>query len=116
MITTILQTQPCFNSTQSLNSRLNSERSYRDAVVSRSQAFRLGMYGGEYAWLVAGAPPRIRGAAPCSRAQLARALEGLVSVTAHRGIVGDVVSYSGLVSSYLMIYYLFFLLLYYSLL
>ncbi|CAH2077063.1 unnamed protein product, partial [Iphiclides podalirius] len=60
------------------------------------EAFRLGMYGGEYAWLVAGAPPRVRGAAPCARAQLARALEGLVSVTAHRGIVGDVVSFSGL--------------------
>ncbi|CAG4999465.1 unnamed protein product [Parnassius apollo] len=59
-------------------------------------AFRLGMYGAEYAWLVAGAPPRLRVAAPCARAQLARALEGLVSVTAHRGIAGDVVSFSGL--------------------
>lgn len=56
------------------------------------------MFGAEYAWLVAGAPPRIRGVAPCGRVQLARALEGLVSVTTHRGIVGDVVSYSGLVS------------------
>ncbi|KPI92958.1 Gamma-aminobutyric acid type B receptor subunit 2 [Papilio xuthus] len=60
------------------------------------EAFRLGMYGGEYAWLVAGVPPRPRGAAPCARAQLARALEGLVSVTAHRGIAGDAVSFSGL--------------------
>ncbi|CAK1600618.1 unnamed protein product [Parnassius mnemosyne] len=60
------------------------------------EAFRLGMYGAEYAWLVAGAPPRLRVAAPCARAQLARALEGLVSVTAHRGIAGDVVSFSGL--------------------
>ena len=56
------------------------------------------MFGAEYAWLVAGTPPRIRGASPCGRSHLARALEGLVSVTAHRGIVGDVVSYSGLVS------------------
>ncbi|XP_068632581.1 gamma-aminobutyric acid type B receptor subunit 2 [Battus philenor] len=60
------------------------------------EAFRLGMYGGEYAWLVSGAPPRIRGVAPCARTQLARALEGLVSVTAHRGIAGNVVSFSGL--------------------
>ncbi|XP_061380667.1 gamma-aminobutyric acid type B receptor subunit 2 [Danaus plexippus] len=60
------------------------------------EAYRLGMFGAEYAWLVAGAPPRIRGVAPCSRAHLARALEGLVSVTSHRGILGDVVSYSGL--------------------
>ncbi|KAL4710596.1 hypothetical protein ACJJTC_003232 [Scirpophaga incertulas] len=56
----------------------------------------LGMFGAEYAWLVAGAPPRIRGAPPCARAQLASALEGLVTVTAHRGIVGDDTSYSGL--------------------
>lgn len=63
-----------------------------------SQAFRLGMFGAEYAWLVSGMPPRIRTAAPCARAQLARALEGLVTVTAHRGIVGDIASYSGLVS------------------
>ncbi|KAL4719042.1 hypothetical protein ACJJTC_002167 [Scirpophaga incertulas] len=54
------------------------------------------MFGAEYAWLVAGAPPRIRGAPPCARAQLASALEGLVTVTAHRGIVGDDTSYSGL--------------------
>ncbi|XP_026489500.2 gamma-aminobutyric acid type B receptor subunit 2 isoform X3 [Vanessa tameamea] len=60
------------------------------------EAYQLGMFGAEYAWLVAGAPPRIRGVAPCARVQLARALEGLVSVTAHRGIVGDIVSYSGL--------------------
>ncbi|XP_050347272.1 gamma-aminobutyric acid type B receptor subunit 2 [Nymphalis io] len=60
------------------------------------EAYQLGMFGAEYAWLVAGAPPRIRGVAPCARVQLARALEGLVSVTAHRGIIGDVVSYSGL--------------------
>ncbi|KAG6460215.1 hypothetical protein O3G_MSEX011829 [Manduca sexta] len=60
------------------------------------EAFRLGMFGAEYAWLVAGMPPRIRGAAPCARAQLARALEGLVTVTAHRGIVGDLTSFSGL--------------------
>ncbi|XP_069356216.1 gamma-aminobutyric acid type B receptor subunit 2 [Maniola hyperantus] len=60
------------------------------------EAYQLGMFGAEYAWLVAGAPPRIRGVAPCARTQLARALEGLVSVSAHRGIVGDVVSYSGL--------------------
>ncbi|XP_038214710.1 gamma-aminobutyric acid type B receptor subunit 2 [Zerene cesonia] len=60
------------------------------------EAFRLGMFGAEYAWLVAGAPPRIRGAAPCARSQLAKALEGLVSVTAHRGIVGNVASFSGL--------------------
>ncbi|XP_022123923.2 gamma-aminobutyric acid type B receptor subunit 2 [Pieris rapae] len=60
------------------------------------EAFRLGMFGAEYAWLVAGAPPRVRGVAPCSRSQLAKALEGMVSVTAHRGIVGDVASYSGL--------------------
>ncbi|KOB74486.1 Gamma-aminobutyric acid type B receptor subunit 2, partial [Operophtera brumata] len=60
------------------------------------EAFKLGMFGAEYAWLVAGLPPRIRGPAPCARTQLARALEGLVSVTAHRGIVGDVTSYSGL--------------------
>lgn len=64
----------------------------------RSQAFRLGMFGAEYAWLVSGMPPRIRGAPPCSRPQLARALEGLVTVTAHRGIVGDAASFSGLVS------------------
>ncbi|XP_075974228.1 gamma-aminobutyric acid type B receptor subunit 3 [Anticarsia gemmatalis] len=60
------------------------------------EAFRLGMFGAEYAWLVSGMPPRIRSAAPCARAQLARALEGLVTVTAHRGIVGDIASYSGL--------------------
>ncbi|XP_059055510.1 gamma-aminobutyric acid type B receptor subunit 2 [Achroia grisella] len=60
------------------------------------EAFKLGMFGAEYAWVVAGAPPRVRGAAPCARAQLARALEGLVTVTAHRGLVGDLVSYSGL--------------------
>ncbi|KAM3963605.1 gamma-aminobutyric acid type B receptor subunit 3 [Aphomia sociella] len=60
------------------------------------EAFRLGMFGAEYAWLVAGAPPRVRGAAPCARAHLARALEGLVTVTAYRGLVGDVMSYSGL--------------------
>ncbi|XP_052748761.1 gamma-aminobutyric acid type B receptor subunit 2 [Galleria mellonella] len=60
------------------------------------EAFKLGMFGAEYAWLVAGAPPRVRGAAPCARAHLARALEGLVTVTAHRGLVGDVISYSGL--------------------
>ncbi|XP_026732730.1 gamma-aminobutyric acid type B receptor subunit 2 [Trichoplusia ni] len=62
------------------------------------EAFRLGMFGAEYAWLVSGMPPRIRGAPPCSRPQLARALEGLVTVTAHRGIVGDAASFSGLVS------------------
>lgn len=55
------------------------------------------MFGAEYAWLVAGMPPRIRGPAPCARTQLARALEGLVTVTAHRGIVGDGTSFSGLV-------------------
>ncbi|XP_028030804.1 gamma-aminobutyric acid type B receptor subunit 2 [Bombyx mandarina] len=60
------------------------------------EAFRLGMFGAEYAWLVAGMPPRIRGTAPCARSQLARALEGLVTVTAYRGIVGDVASFSGL--------------------
>ncbi|XP_061729709.1 gamma-aminobutyric acid type B receptor subunit 2 [Cydia pomonella] len=60
------------------------------------EAFKLGMWGAEYAWVVAGAPPRLRAAPPCARAQLATALEGLVSVTAHRGIVGDAVSYSGL--------------------
>nr|XP_049696592.1 gamma-aminobutyric acid type B receptor subunit 2 [Helicoverpa armigera] len=60
------------------------------------EAFRLGMFGAEYAWLVSGMPPRIRGAPPCARPQLARALEGLVTVTAHRGIVGDGASFSGL--------------------
>ncbi|XP_063619166.1 gamma-aminobutyric acid type B receptor subunit 2 [Cydia splendana] len=60
------------------------------------EAFKLGMWGAEYAWVVAGAPPRLRATPPCARAQLATALEGLVSVTAHRGIVGDAVSYSGL--------------------
>ncbi|XP_063357880.1 gamma-aminobutyric acid type B receptor subunit 2 [Cydia amplana] len=60
------------------------------------EAFKLGMWGAEYAWVVAGAPPRLRASPPCARAQLATALEGLVSVTAHRGIVGDAVSYSGL--------------------
>ncbi|XP_063543454.1 gamma-aminobutyric acid type B receptor subunit 2 [Cydia strobilella] len=63
------------------------------------EAFKLGMWGAEYAWVVAGAPPRLRATPPCARAQLATALEGLVSVTAHRGIVGDAVSYSGLVSN-----------------
>ncbi|XP_073949061.1 gamma-aminobutyric acid type B receptor subunit 3, partial [Choristoneura fumiferana] len=60
------------------------------------EAFKLGMWGAEYAWVVAGAPPRVRATPPCARAQLAAALEGLVSVTAHRGIVGDAVAYSGL--------------------
>ncbi|CAH0406806.1 unnamed protein product [Chilo suppressalis] len=60
------------------------------------EAFKLGMFGAEYAWLVAGAPPRLRGSAPCARSHLASALEGLVTVTAHKGIVGDVTSYSGL--------------------
>ncbi|XP_063376857.1 gamma-aminobutyric acid type B receptor subunit 2 [Cydia fagiglandana] len=63
------------------------------------EAFKLGMWGAEYAWVVAGAPPRLRATPPCARAQLATALEGLVSVTAHRGIVGDARSYSGLVSN-----------------
>ncbi|XP_053612233.1 gamma-aminobutyric acid type B receptor subunit 2 isoform X2 [Plodia interpunctella] len=59
------------------------------------KAFRLGMFGAEYAWLVAGAPPRVRGNPPCTRAQLAKALESLVTVTTYRGL-GDVTSYSGL--------------------
>ncbi|XP_060803785.1 gamma-aminobutyric acid type B receptor subunit 2 [Amyelois transitella] len=59
------------------------------------EAFRLGMFGAEYAWLVAGAPPRVKGKTPCTKAQLAKALEGLVTVTTYRG-VGDVTSYSGL--------------------
>ncbi|KAI5642744.1 receptor family ligand binding region domain-containing protein [Phthorimaea operculella] len=64
------------------------------------EAFKLGMFGAEYAWLVAGAPLSIRSirSVPCARAHLAHAMEGLVTVTAHRGIVGDLTSYSGLVS------------------
>ncbi|CAG9129167.1 unnamed protein product [Plutella xylostella] len=67
-------------------------------TVKENIAHRLGMWGAQYAWLVAGAPPAPR-AAPCARAQLQQAMEGLVLVDAHRGMARDQVSYAGLVSS-----------------
>ncbi|GBP83135.1 Gamma-aminobutyric acid type B receptor subunit 1 [Eumeta japonica] len=58
------------------------------------------MYGAEYAWLVAAAPGGLAAGvtgAPCDAHALAAALEGLVLVDAHRGIVGDEPSFAGLV-------------------
>ncbi|XP_041988490.1 gamma-aminobutyric acid type B receptor subunit 2 isoform X2 [Aricia agestis] len=72
-----------------------AETDFKEQLL-QLKAFNLGMFGAEYAWLVSGEPPRIRGSTPCPRAHLAKALEGLVSVTAHRGIVGGGESLSGL--------------------
>lgn len=65
------------------------------------EAYRLRMFGADYAWILhesMGAPwwPDQRTA--CSNHELQLAVENLIVVSTHNSIVGNNVSYSGLVS------------------
>lgn len=66
------------------------------------EAYRLRMFGADYAWILhesMGAPwwPDQRTA--CSNHELQLAVENLIVVSTHNSIVGNNVSYSGLVST-----------------
>ncbi|XP_075225700.1 gamma-aminobutyric acid type B receptor subunit 3 [Lycorma delicatula] len=65
-------------------------------------AHRLGMYGADYVWILQAQVGGKRNSwwqepqKECSSTQLADAVEGLILVTSHNGIVGDMPSISGL--------------------
>lgn len=64
------------------------------------QAYSLGMFGPDYAWILHGppAPPWWRQSPACPPHHLAAATDNLILVSSHNSIVGEqMVSYSGLV-------------------
>lgn len=68
-------------------------------VCSISQAHQLGMFGADYAWILQGGPGSNwwRNASEhCP--QLSKAVEGLLLVSSHNSLVGDIPAVSGLVS------------------
>lgn len=66
-----------------------------------SQAFKLGMYGADYVWIlheIAGTPPWWHQRThECSQKQLQEVSENLLVVSSYNSIVSDDISYSGLV-------------------
>ncbi|XP_059477386.1 gamma-aminobutyric acid type B receptor subunit 2 isoform X2 [Neocloeon triangulifer] len=69
------------------------------------EAYRLGMYGSDYAWIIQGSPmdqpwwsdaPKAGG---CSQAALMAAVEGLLLVSSHNSLVGPEPSLSGLTNA-----------------
>ncbi|XP_063223115.1 uncharacterized protein LOC134531347 [Bacillus rossius redtenbacheri] len=65
------------------------------------EAFKLGMFGSDYAWILQGGPSDSwwLNASECSQHHLAAAVEGLLLVSSHNSIVGDQPSFSGLTSA-----------------
>ncbi|KAK8394156.1 hypothetical protein O3P69_006384 [Scylla paramamosain] len=67
------------------------------------QAYHLGMYGSDYAWVLSGAPQdswwRDTSGTNCSSSQLVEAVQGVVLVAAHGSIIGTKASESGLTNS-----------------
>lgn len=66
------------------------------------QAFKLGMYGADYAWILQetlGTQWWYEGdeVSECSQKNLQAAIESVLIVTSHNSIVGEETSYSGLV-------------------
>lgn len=64
------------------------------------QAYKLGMYGADYAWIlheIVGPPWWKGGTHECNQKQLREASENLLVVSSHNSIVGGAISYSGLV-------------------
>jgi len=65
------------------------------------EAYRLRMFGADYAWILhesMGAPWWPDQQTACSNHELQLAVENLIVVSTHNSIVGNNVSYSGLVS------------------
>lgn len=75
-------------------------------VLLSSQAWKLGMHGGDYAWILPSDTIDLSemtgdwwhtGVGECSPSQLSQTLDGLIIVKSHATIVGDEISASGLV-------------------
>ncbi|XP_068237396.1 uncharacterized protein [Palaemon carinicauda] len=67
------------------------------------QAYHLGMYGADYAWVLSGAPQdswwQVTQGTNCSRQQLVEATQGTFLVANHGSIIGENASESGLTNS-----------------
>ncbi|KAL6438373.1 hypothetical protein ACFW04_004488 [Cataglyphis niger] len=70
------------------------------------EAWKLGMHGGDYAWILPGdtvdslmTSDRRYGVGECSPSQLSQTLDGLIIVRSHATVVGDEISDSGLTSA-----------------
>ncbi|XP_066965096.1 LOW QUALITY PROTEIN: gamma-aminobutyric acid type B receptor subunit 2 [Macrobrachium rosenbergii] len=67
------------------------------------QAYHLGMYGADYAWVLSGAPQdswwQVTQGTSCSRQQLVEATQGAFLVANHGSIIGENASESGLTNS-----------------
>lgn len=75
---------------------------YRSSSPVSIQAYKLGMYGADYAWILhetMGPPWWQQSLAECSQWELEQAVENLIIVSSHNSIVGGESSISGLVSS-----------------
>lgn len=70
-------------------------------VFKHFQAYKLGMYGADYAWILhetIGIPWWKQQSTECSQSEIADASENVLIVSSHNRIVGEAVSYSGLVN------------------
>ncbi|PSN53730.1 hypothetical protein C0J52_02179 [Blattella germanica] len=65
------------------------------------EAYQLGMYGSDYAWILQGGPSDVwwENVTECPQHHLAAAVEGLLLVSSHNSIVGVMPSHSGLTNS-----------------
>lgn len=70
-------------------------------VLKLFQAFKLGMYGADYAWILhetIGPPWWKQSTVDCSQSNMAEAAQNVLVVSSHNSIVGGETSYSGLVN------------------
>lgn len=66
------------------------------------------MYGADYAWIlheIVGQPWWRKTTRECSQKQLEEVSENLLVVSSHNSIVGDAISYSGLVRKTLLFFF-----------
>lgn len=71
-----------------------------DNNTDNKQAFKLGMYGADYVWIlheIAGTPWWHEGSPECDQKQLQEVAENVIVVSSYNSIVNDDISYSGLV-------------------
>ncbi|XP_047002677.1 gamma-aminobutyric acid type B receptor subunit 2 [Schistocerca americana] len=67
------------------------------------EAYQLGMFGGDYAWILQGGPDSRwwrNASAPCPPTQLAAAVEGLLLVSSHNRLVGSAPAISGMTNAH----------------
>lgn len=76
-------------------------------VFKHFQAYKLGMYGADYAWILhetIGQSWWKYATSECSQNEIAEASENVLIVSSHNRIVGGGVSYSGLVGNFFFVH------------